>query len=196
MTDEQKRVLQTRGLSNLLAYREAGKRGYASYLKRSRGKYVQILLLYSLAGAACFFAGYPLMGAFVAGALWGVLYRDFQWIRSQNVFWPLMEKVMDWEKVEVLRRELSGGEAASSPTYAAYRAWRQTREQTAIRVTAAMSGSVPGSITTGQATTEPNSNADRKATVSRRHRKAPAALAPRHASPFRLGSSLPAPTAA
>lgn len=107
MTDVEKRALQKRALSNLLTYREDGYPTYFSYVKKSSGKYVQIVLLYGLLGVGCLVLGHALLGCFLLGALWGILFRDFQWTHSQNAFWPIHQQLLDWEKIEFLYREFN-----------------------------------------------------------------------------------------
>ena len=93
MTDPEKRSLQKRAVSNFMAYREDGNRTYLSYVTRSLVKYVQIVVLYGLPGVACLAFGYPLLGTFLVGALWGILFRDFQWKSAQNAFWPIHQQL-------------------------------------------------------------------------------------------------------
>ena len=86
MTDKQQQTLQKRALSNLKSYREEGYRSYLSYVKRSLSKYLITVILY------------------IGGA---VIFRDYQWITVQNVFWPVLQEILNWEKIDSLHHELS-----------------------------------------------------------------------------------------
>ncbi len=47
----------------------------------------------------------PLLGIFVAGIAAGALSRDIGMFRRSKMTWPVLDRVLDWHKVEV---ELSG----------------------------------------------------------------------------------------
>jgi hypothetical protein len=80
-----------------------------------RPRYLGSLLLTAVFAAAWLWAvdlvwGRPVV-VFIAGMLFGVLVRDWRAAVRAERFWPWMEEVLDWPKIE----RLLGSECRTSP---------------------------------------------------------------------------------
>ena len=74
----------------------------------NRRMYALLIGLFAAIGAFFYVLAGPLAACFLGVALLAVLVRDIGFYRRSAAIWPLMQTVMDWNKVEALLADDAG----------------------------------------------------------------------------------------
>lgn len=81
-------------------HREAPRMG--SLWRKSLKAHLVLLALLLLVVPITWFLEIPSIGLFTVGLTAGAILRDSAWFRRSVQFWPLLDSIIDWNKVDTL----------------------------------------------------------------------------------------------
>jgi hypothetical protein len=92
----------------LLKHSRANKGNRPSLQQLIRNAWKRYLVIFGVSiGGAIFFwwVGWPLASLFFVGFLAGVLFTEYRWIKSFEVFWPISQEITNWKRAEQIINE-------------------------------------------------------------------------------------------